>query len=76
MANEQIPKTAPAVVFEKINGPIVYKEDHPVTQPQDLKPGEVLVKIECTGVCHTDLHAWKGDWPMPPKQPLVGGHEG
>lgn len=51
MSNQNIPKTAPAVVFEKVNGPIVYKEDHPVTQPKDLKPGEVLVKLECSGVC-------------------------
>ncbi|GAA5965304.1 hypothetical protein JCM8115_002248 [Rhodotorula mucilaginosa] len=76
MANEQIPKTAPAVVFEKCNGPITYQEDHKVTQPDELKPGEVLVKIEASGVCHTDLHAWKGDWPAPCKNPLVGGHEG
>ncbi|GAA5977942.1 hypothetical protein JCM10908_004171 [Rhodotorula pacifica] len=76
MSSPQIPKTAPAVVFEECNGPIVYKEDHKVTQPNELKPGEVLVKIEATGVCHTDLHAWKGDWPMPSKKPLVGGHEG
>ena len=27
-------------------------------------------------VCHTDLHAWKGDWPLVAKMPLVGGHEG
>lgn len=31
---------------------------------QDLKPGEVLVRILYSGVCHTDLHAYKGDWPM------------
>jgi len=29
-----------------------------------------------TGVCHTDLHAVNGDWPLPTKLPLVGGHEG
>ncbi|KAJ5149164.1 hypothetical protein N7448_000742 [Penicillium atrosanguineum] len=39
-------------------------------------PDEVLVKIRYTGVCHTDLHAMKGDWPIPLKMPLVGGHEG
>ena len=25
---------------------------------------------------HRDLHAWLGDWPIPTKLPLVGGHEG
>ncbi|XHF98531.1 hypothetical protein AWENTII_002079 [Aspergillus wentii] len=39
-------------------------------------PDEVLVKIEYSGVCHTDLHAWKGDWPVIPKDFCVGGHEG
>jgi alcohol dehydrogenase, propanol-preferring len=29
-----------------------------------------------TGVCHTDLHALLGDWPIPVKEPLIGGHEG
>jgi propanol-preferring alcohol dehydrogenase len=39
-------------------------------------PGEVLVKIEATGVCHTDIHAIDGDWPVPPIMPLIPGHEG
>ena len=37
---------------------------------------EVLVNIKYSGVCHTDLHAVNGDWPLPTKLPLVGGHEG
>lgn len=39
-------------------------------------PDEVLVNIKYSGVCHTDLHAINGDWPIPTKLPLVGGHEG
>jgi propanol-preferring alcohol dehydrogenase len=38
--------------------------------------GEVLVKIKACGVCHTDLHAAHGDWPVKPKLPLIPGHEG
>lgn len=38
--------------------------------------GEVLVKLETSGVCHTDLHAAHGDWPVKPKPPFVPGHEG
>lgn len=38
--------------------------------------GEVLVKIAATGVCHTDLHAVDGDWPVKPMMPLIPGHEG
>ncbi|KAI9796678.1 MAG: alcohol dehydrogenase [Piccolia ochrophora] len=39
-------------------------------------PEDVLVNIKYSGVCHTDLHAWQGDWPLDTKLPLVGGHEG
>lgn len=39
-------------------------------------PDEVLVNIKYSGVCHTDLHAMMGDWPLARKMPLVGGHEG
>lgn len=39
-------------------------------------PGEVLVKIVATGVCHTDLHAADGDWPVKPTPPFIPGHEG
>jgi propanol-preferring alcohol dehydrogenase len=45
----------------------------PVPQPG---PDEVLIHIKYSGVCHTDLHALKGDWPLETKIPLVGGHEG
>jgi propanol-preferring alcohol dehydrogenase len=39
-------------------------------------PDEVLINIKYSGVCHTDLHALNGDWPLERKFPLVGGHEG
>ncbi|MFQ6155226.1 alcohol dehydrogenase AdhP [Micrococcus luteus] len=39
-------------------------------------PGQALVKLISSGVCHTDLHAAQGDWPVKPKLPLVPGHEG
>ncbi|MGO4860372.1 alcohol dehydrogenase catalytic domain-containing protein, partial [Arthrobacter sp. 2MCAF14] len=38
--------------------------------------GEALVKVMTTGVCHTDLHAAEGDWPVKPSPPFVPGHEG
>ena len=38
--------------------------------------GEVLVKVNATGVCHTDLHAASGDWPVNPTLPFIPGHEG
>ena len=39
-------------------------------------PGELLVKLVASGVCHTDLHAAQGDWPVKPSPPFVPGHEG
>ena len=38
-------------------------------------PGQILVKTEACGVCHTDLHAASGDWPLKPKVPFIPGHE-
>ena len=48
-------------------------EEVPIPTPG---PGEVLVKIMATGVCHTDLHAADGDWPVKPTPPFIPGHEG
>ena len=48
-------------------------QDLPVPEPG---PGQVLVRIECTGLCHTDIHAAHGDWPVTPTPPFVPGHEG
>jgi propanol-preferring alcohol dehydrogenase len=48
-------------------------EEIPVPTPG---PGEVLIKVIATGVCHTDLHAADGDWPVKPSLPFVPGHEG
>jgi len=39
-------------------------------------PGEILVRIETSGLCHTDIHAARGDWPVKPTPPFVPGHEG
>ena len=48
-------------------------EDRPTPTPG---PGQVLVKVETSGLCHTDIHAAHGDWPVKPALPLVPGHEG
>jgi alcohol dehydrogenase, propanol-preferring len=39
-------------------------------------PGQVLVKIEASGICHTDIHAAHGEWPVKPNPPFIPGHEG
>jgi propanol-preferring alcohol dehydrogenase len=38
--------------------------------------GQVLVRIEASGLCHTDIHAARGDWPVKPTPPFTPGHEG
>jgi propanol-preferring alcohol dehydrogenase len=47
-------------------------QDVPVPVPG---PGELLVKVLACGVCHTDLHAAEGDWPVKPVPPFIPGHE-
>ena len=56
----EIPKEQWAQVIEKTGGPVEYKKI-PVQKPG---PDEVLVNIKYSGVCHTDLHAVNGDWPL------------
>jgi propanol-preferring alcohol dehydrogenase len=48
-------------------------QELPVPQPG---AGQVLVKIEASGLCHTDIHAAHGDWPVKPSPPFIPGHEG
>jgi propanol-preferring alcohol dehydrogenase len=71
-----IPHVQKAAVVPKPGGAIEVRDNHPVKQPKDLLPGECLVKMHFTGVCHTDLHVKKDDWPLSGITPLIGGHEG
>ena len=41
-----------------------------------LEPNQIRVKVEASGLCHTDIHAAHGDWPVKPSPPFVPGHEG
>src|SRR6202166_4886276 len=59
----------------------VVTDFHLPLQMQDLPipeagQGEVLVRIETSGLCHTDIHAAHGDWPVKPVPPFIPGHEG
>lgn len=67
-----IPRTMQAAVVEKFGEPLVVREV-PVPEPG---PGQALVEIMASGVCHTDLHAADGDWPVKPTLPFTPGHEG
>jgi len=65
-------KKMQAAVVEQFGKPLVLQEwDIPT-----VGPGQILVKTEACGVCHTDLHAARGDWPLKPTLPFIPGHEG
>ena len=64
-------RTMHAAVVEKFAKPLVFRE----WAVPEAGPGQILVKTEACGVCHTDLHAANGDWPLKPKLPFIPGHE-
>jgi len=61
-----------AAVVNALGEPLTVGE----TEVPSPGPGQVLVKLISTGVCHTDLHAAQGDWPVKPTPPFIPGHEG
>lgn len=66
-----------AVIIKEFGKPLV-DADIPKPSPG---PGQVLVKLNATGICHTDLHQWRGDWPdikriMEENKIRILGHEG
>jgi propanol-preferring alcohol dehydrogenase len=65
-------ETMRAAVVRALGQPLSI-EEVPIPTPRD---GEALVKVVASGVCHTDLHAADGDWPVKPTPPFIPGHEG
>lgn len=61
-----------AAVVSSFTSPLTI-EDIPVPE---AGPGQVLVRLETCGLCHTDIHAARGDWPVRPGLPFTPGHEG
>ncbi len=63
--------TMQAAVVEQFGKPLVLREwDIPTAGP-----GQIVVKTQACGVCHTDVHAANGDWPLKPTLPFIPGHE-
>ncbi|HZR24618.1 MAG TPA: Zn-dependent alcohol dehydrogenase [Vicinamibacterales bacterium] len=62
----------------RINAAVLWEQGKPLSvEPIEIDgpgPGEVLIEMRSAGVCHSDLHPARGDWPM--KVPVVLGHEG
>src|SRR5690348_14489201 len=61
-----------AAVVRDFGEPLAVEEVHALP----LERGQIRVKVEATGLCHTDIHAAHGDWPVKPSPPFVPGHEG
>ena len=59
-----------AAVVEEFGKPLVLRERE-IPSPA---AGQILIKTEACGVCHTDLHAAHGDWPVKPTLPFIPGH--
>jgi propanol-preferring alcohol dehydrogenase len=59
---------------------VVHEFKTPLSVEQVPRPalaaGQVRVKVEASGLCHTDIHAAHGDWPVKPTPPFIPGHEG
>ncbi len=64
-------RTMHAAVVEAFGHPLVLRE----VEIPTVGPGQILIKTEACGVCHTDLHAADGDWPLKPVPPFIPGHE-
>jgi propanol-preferring alcohol dehydrogenase len=73
-------KASPRSTFETMHAVVVHAFDEAPRVEEVAKPipgpGEILVKIEASGLCHTDIHAARGDWPVKPNLPFTPGHEG
>ncbi len=67
-----LPNTMKAAVVTALGRPLDIRE---VPVPE-VRRGEVLIRVRASGVCHTDLHAAEGDWPVKPSPPFIPGHEG
>jgi propanol-preferring alcohol dehydrogenase len=61
-----------AAVVHEFRAPLSVEE----VAAEPLEPGQIRVKVEASGLCHTDIHAAHGDWPVKPSPPFIPGHEG
>jgi propanol-preferring alcohol dehydrogenase len=80
MAVTEEKTTAPEAAPAMYRAAVVHRFHDPLSVEQvprrDLEAGQIRVKVEASGLCHTDIHAAHGDWPVKPSPPFVPGHEG
>jgi alcohol dehydrogenase, propanol-preferring len=66
------PASYSAAVVHRFRGPLEVEQ----VPSRELAPGQVRVMVEACGLCHTDIHAAHGEWPVKPTLPFIPGHEG
>ncbi|HEY1316146.1 MAG TPA: alcohol dehydrogenase AdhP [Gaiella sp.] len=80
MATTEVPTQSPPRVVTTMRAAVVEDFAKPLVLREVPKPtaghGEIVVRMETSGLCHTDIHAAHGDWPVKPKPPFIPGHEG
>ena len=80
MATMEAQTQSPTPVVATMRAAVVEDFAKPLVVRQVPKPtagyGEVVVRVEASGLCHTDIHAAHGDWPVKPSPPFIPGHEG
>ncbi len=69
---DTVPATYHAAVVHSFDHPLVMES----VRARPLETGQVRVSVQACGLCHTDIHAAHGDWPIKPNPPFVPGHEG
>jgi alcohol dehydrogenase, propanol-preferring len=72
VASEPSPRAYRAAVVHDFHSPLSVEQ----VPAAELTAGQVRVRVEASGLCHTDIHAAHGDWPVKPSPPFVPGHEG
>jgi propanol-preferring alcohol dehydrogenase len=80
MSATEVQHTAKGLAISSYRAAVVHDFTEPLRIEQvarrPLAPGQIRVRIEASGLCHTDIHAAHGDWPVKPSPPFVPGHEG
>ena len=66
------PQTYRAAVVHDFHAPLTLEQ----VPMAELGAGQIRVRLEASGLCHTDIHAAHGDWPVKPAPPFIPGHEG
>ena len=68
-------RPARTAAAKSIRGAVVEDFARPLVVKQVAKPvagqGEIVVRVETSGLCHTDIHAAHGDWPVKPSPPFI-----